>query len=598
MAKLNFDDIKTRAESVRSAYGERDSQLEQIETMYTLEWGDAPRELKATVSPDARNAVLGATRLLTATDPKFKITLEDGGDKFEEVCRQMWQTSGRMNRSPVHYDLVLSALLYGEMHLQMTSVDDLIAAKGQTPAQKSRLEAIRKRTPFIFTALSPKTGYPEWDSFGLSGYFNRTERTVQSVISSYPEAEGELAGKKSTELVYLCDWTDLENRAVWVEGGQPFLLAPHGLPFLPVVCSVGEGSTLFVEPEKRAVPFLYTLYKSELWKRQNLALTVLYSMISYIGAYPVFLFKSPTRTENELDFSKPGSVISLQQGESIEPLAKNAIDPSIREGLQLAQELGTESTIYKQAMGQPPSSGGMAFSTVSLLSQSGRLPLIPTQRNCGWLISTAMEQAFIWAKQMNIKLEMGQGREAVKIQKAEIPDDITVVATLDVDLPQDKLQQANIAAMLTKGDNPLASTEWARTNFLGIDNNSKEQERIWAEQYANLMAQKLFFEQQALLKAQMQQYMQPQQPPMAGNPGMPPGGGGIPTAGGQRPPQIPPELMQQMMQSGSGKMPPVMAMNEAQGQGFNPAQGGLPPGMAGQLPDGMMPPDQQGGMPV
>ena len=149
-----------------------------------------------------------------------------------------------------------------------------------------------------------------------------------------------------------------------------------------MVCSVMEGTSLLTrKAQEKRQPFLYADWKSKMHKRRNMLLTVQYSNIFALGANPQFIYSSNDTTKDSpiVDYTVPGGLIKLAPGEGYSQLAKQAVDPSLLQGYDLAERKGTESTMYRQALGESPTTA-TAFSTVSLLSQSGRLPLVMYQR--------------------------------------------------------------------------------------------------------------------------------------------------------------------------------------------------------------------------
>lgn len=584
-----FTEAKARADNLEQMYSGRDAEFEKYEKMYLMTWDDKPSVdgLMETISPDARNAVLGAKRLLVATDPIFAVPRDDSGkridnaDEVEQAAKRLWVQAGRASRMPPHYDMVISALLYGEVHTAITSTADMLAAVKKKNGNAARLERLAAMTPYLFNVWNPKDGYPEFDVAGLRGYYRKVSVRVYELSARFGEAVEEfVAGRTPTDEVELGLWYDDTNYAVWVED-KPIIAQPHELPFIPVSVTLTGGSMLFEKPEDQRQPLLYTLEKSNLWKRQNLVYTTLYTNVFNIAVNPTFLHTgAPGDNDPQdvaMDLANPGGQITMKYGEKFEPMVtKGIIDPSFAQALQIADEKATESTIYKQAMGEPLS-GNAAFSTVSLLSQSGRLPLVETQKLCSEAIADVMEKALLWYR------TSGEQSKSLGIKPKDVPEFLQLDVKLDVDLPQDKLQMANIATMLTRPDNPITTRAWAREKILNIGQSSQMDEDIASEQMFTAL-------QQQYMAQRMQQQAMAQQQPQGLPAGQPQGQ----PQGGE---QIPPEILQQMMaEQGSpgGAMPTAVG---AEGQGMNPAMGGLPPQMAGMIPGngGEMPQEVPGG---
>ena len=106
-----------------------------------------------------------------------------------------------------------------------------------------------------------------------------------------------------------------------------------------------------------------------------------------------------------------------------------------------------------------------------------------------------------------------------------------VEATLEMRMPQDNLQSANIATAMKQAG--LVSDEWIQSKLLQIEQPEEMYEKIWSEQAAGaiVQAQIQTMVQQQMMKVQQQQMQMQQaqqqamQPPQGMQPeGMPPEG--------------------------------------------------------------------------
>jgi hypothetical protein len=117
--------IKNAATDMIAVDAEKDSNNQDSMDAYLMDWNDAPSDegIKLTISPTARNAVVGAARLLASTEPIPTVrNAEDlinngGADKLESALVQMWKVSGDIAGSLIHMDAALSALLFAEVHI-------------------------------------------------------------------------------------------------------------------------------------------------------------------------------------------------------------------------------------------------------------------------------------------------------------------------------------------------------------------------------------------------------------------------------------------------------------------------------------------------
>jgi hypothetical protein len=578
-------EIQTYSSHLRGLYAERNRIMDAMERMLLLLWDDESKVanrrqgVKITKSPSARNKLLGAIRLLTATEPEWSVPVDKndlaGGDtasKIEKAAADIWTKASRLSGNPLHYDVVTSALTFGEMHIAVTRTADLLAAaQGGAPASVARAEDLAAASPYLFDVWDPRTGYPDLGPHGLRAFYREVATTSGEVLDNFGDAAREIFkdGNRWVETT-LCHFWDPVWRVSWVAGHaqQPLVMEEHKLPLIPVVVQLSEGSRLFTKPEYQRQPFLYGLYKSKMWERENLALTVFFTTLFQMGLTPSLVFQSgdPTRSL-DLDWDALPAVIKIMTGESLAPLAnKGLLDPSFLEGMRLTEKYTTESTIFDQTLGAPLAGGNAPFSSVALLSQAGRLPLVAPQRQAGWAIADVMKIALRWAKAEGWGGKYEGPVGALKV--SEIPKHFELEAVLDVSLPQDKLQQANVAKRLTEGDNPLVSNQWTRENILGVGQSEEMETQIWGERAASLLFQRFALEQQMQIDQLKQQLMQP--PAM---PGMPP-----PGMPGNMPPQMPPGGPPNGMPPGDvmqGGLPPVMEQGGAGG----PLP---PPGMPGE----------------
>lgn len=566
MEELDFQEVKQRAADLQGSFSERNQQYSEIEDMFFLNWGEESKikrtieNVKVTLDPDPRNKLIGATRLLIASDPVFSVPGElndpdaqSESEDLEKFAQRMWQAAGKVAGAPIHYDLALSAELYGEVHLAIISTKDILeAAQGQSPAHVARAERVAKRTPYLFEVWNPKDCFTEFDGMGLTTHYRRTNTTKRKIWNEFGDDAAHITGKGYEECVH-CEWWDLENHVVWVEGFDPVLNEKHGLSYIPIVTAVTDGSTnLFFKPEEQRQPFLYAVNKSGLWNRQNLSLTVMFTMLHGIGANPMFLYKAnQAGKELDIDWDVAGGYATIESNEDFGPLAKQIVDPNLWNSMEVADNLVSESTIYEQTLGEPLGKNA-PYSMVALLSQAGRLPLVSPQRILGWVIGSAVEIAIKWLKEGNEAAATRYGGEVLELSPDQIPDDFEIEAILDVSLPQDDLQAANVANQLTEGDDPLVSQEWVLKNVLKVEQPSEMRNQIWREKAGSLRFMQYIAHQLAMVQAKMQQAMTPPAPPTQAPPEQPPAG-----APPGAPPGVAPE--QPEGQPPIQGVPPVMA---------------------------------------
>jgi hypothetical protein len=599
MAK-SIEQAMQHAQDLVNDYASQKEMMEDVDKMYFMDWDDKPsgREFKFTTSPSARNALLGAIRLMTSTEPLFNVPYDKNkkeakapSEKIEKLCKTVWYHSGRFRGVPLEQPAIESLLRYGMMCLAITDTEDLkkmFDKKGASKAQKQQIQRLVDTTPYLVEAWDPKGVYPEWGRFGLNSLYRTVQMTIAEVIDQFGENVVNkvlsLDNYTPNEIVQYADYWDLEKHMAWIsstasEGetiiaGDPIVDENHNLPCIPIIVQTSEGSYIDSEREYQAMPFLYTILKGDLWERQNLELTYMYTNLFNLAANPTYLYQTIGEDELDVDYSIPGGVIKLRPGEQYRMLEKDVVNKDMLQGLQVADRLFEESTIFRQALGGMGGLGAnAAFSTVSLLHQVGRLPLVSPQKRGGWGIGSAMETMFYLMKDKGKKRKLKTKEGFMEFDPDEIPDDLIIESRLEVDLPQDQMNQANIAHLVTQAG--LASRRWAREKILNIGQSDEMDKEIWNDQASAQEFERIlsnFMREQMMREEAMRQQGQQQ--------------------GAQMPPEgMPPQGMPQQGPPMRGMVSPGSAM-QAQA-GLTPAQR---PGTRPAPPTGEGMPLQEGEM--
>jgi hypothetical protein len=569
-----MNQVRDHAMHLTQQYSARNSLYNELENMFLLKWseeGKAKRaggkNTKVTLHPGARNNALGAIRLMTAADPEFSVPFESNSPasqkqstQIEKFVKAMWLASGRVRGRPVHYDVVTSAILFAEMHLPITKTSDMVAwAKGGTKAAQAHAEEIAACTPYLADVWDPRTGYPELGPTGLLAYYNEAEVWSGQILDEFGDAARlVLQDTNRYTKTILCKFWDYENFFVWLKGhDQPLKQEKHGLPFIPVIVQLGEGSSLFTLPEDQRQPFLYTEWKSGMWSRLNLIMTVLHTIVFQFGSNPLYLYKANAPDKKmHVDQSRAGGVTVISTDEDFGPLSTKVVDPAMLELFATDERLEDESTIYGATLGEPLGKNA-PFSMVALLHQAGRLPLLIPQRMASWAIGSWAKTALRWLKEDGVKGTAKYEDIQAELAPKDIPKHLDITATLKAELPQDKVQETNIALQASSGERPLVSQRFAREDILGLGQSDEMQREIWSEMAA--YTRFIEFMRNEMIRAyqqpgppggqpgeqvprQVQQGPQPGEPmtpmqpmPSGMQPGQPPPIGGVPLSPGSSP---------------------------------------------------------------
>lgn len=619
----SYTEVKELAQQMVTDSAERTAIQTRMDEMIRMDWKDKAKlekdpNLKLTISPQARNTFLGAKRLMTATSPIIKIPrdkndelLKDEYDPMENFCKAVWDLSGKFAGRPVNFDLVDQLLRYDEFQLAITDTQDLLALhENGSKAEKYRFQRIAETTPFLFQILDAKSGYWEADAYGMINYLQCKKLTMTAALSMFGEEAlraAKLDPAMKTLPVYYNDYWDLDVHFAWLSsqangyatddslliGGKD--KGRHNKPVIPIVCQVGEASLHEGDNRYLRQPLLYGVDKANLWQRLNMLLTYEYTNIHNISLTPMIVHTrgmENSDTDLEMDFTKPIGVMHLSPGDTAQPMQRDAVNLDMQKGLQEARQIWDESSIFPQTFGQPLG-GQQAFSTVALLSQSGRLPLVTYQLTGGYGISRAFENMFSLMREGKKNRKAVWMNRSIELDPAKIPLNLIIEVVLDADLPTDKLKQATMAMQLKQSE--LVSKNWIRDEVLHINDSNQMEEERYTELFDDKMMQELLFtkmrdqitmqvEQEIRNRAaQAAQSMQGQ-----GAPGGPAEFGGPPTdsvppAGFTRPPSTPAGAnpMGGIGQDSNGGLPPsAMGMIEADRPGEKPypaafSKGGL-----------------------
>jgi len=586
-----FDKAKDYAERMRDGHGSRISNAVKYRKMYELN-SDIKAQIesvgdhvKFVCDPSPRVRTQGAKRLMTATEMAFKIPRAKGVeseeeiDMLEEAAQTMWWRSGLANGAPLEEDMVLSALLYDEVHVQVHKTADMVAhfEKGvetqrkldksfePAPAAKERIERLAESTPYLFEVVNVEGGFPEWDNLGLRRYLS-----IRTVTRGYLMDMYGVSCDSPHEEVSLYDMWDLEWRHIWIaeEEGVLILQEKHGLPFIPIVCYIVEGSRrLWNKPDAQRQPFLYTMDKGGLWDMNTIWLSAMATNVKEHGLTAQYVYTG----KDGPAYQQTGymGVFKVQPDESLEPIELPINGDALQNMYALTSDLTTQSTLYTQALGQPLGGSNRTYSETALLHQAGRLPLVTVQRQVANCASEVMWLAFRWMQSEPGDYSAQGKMRAIEIEKNSIPEFLVVEATLEIDLPQDQLQMMNVATQATE----LMGREWTIENVVSEPQpknvmKQKASEDVFQAKLAQyfqkmqweFQKQQMVEQQQIQQQQQMQQQMLQQQQMAAQQAQMGDmAGGGMMPGNGQ--PMSPEEEEALLQAQQTGQMMPQPDMN-------------------------------------
>ena len=541
MTRDEIDTIKKNAKALISRFSTRDTMLKRYRDIYFMDNIERPRnseidegDWKLTPSPSGRNEVVGMQRLLNTSE--FHITIKDDdevkkADEIEEGLKAVLRVSGEGRRSRIESDAALSAVLYGSVTVYAESIGDLLEVKTIKKHKRDHLEKKRKRSPFLLRMINTEESYPEWDEDMMISHTWRYKIRGTNLTARWG------VPTKDTNEYTVYDVFTPEFHVVWADGLQgEILAAEHGLGCLPIFTAYAGGSDLFHKPEEQMQSFLYAKAKANLDKRENSLLTTLFTNIHQRGTAGPLIALDPDNLPNTVTVSYQGGMRYITA--KAQQIDDKIIDPVIFQAKGLLDELSGQSTIQRQTLGENMGSG-VPFSSLAMLSNSGKLPLVDPQR--------ALEQVFTDAFNhilYRIKTEVIENEQ---LDPASITDEMEVNVSLQAKLPQDSLRNAQVAQQL--GD--LVSDEWKHTELLQIGDTVDMQRQQMKEQMKKAIFAAMMQNPQVIQQAVGAIMGQPQQPDqMQPNPDEM----AQAEAEAQEQGQPSPEQLQAMMQQGGESM--------------------------------------------
>lgn len=521
--------LRKRRNSIKSSFGGRDALFVRYEDIYFMRNSEKPKDAgidpndwKVTVSPGGRDKVTGLKRILDTSEIHIKIKDRkskqqvEKSDAIEAALKTILRVSGEYKPARVERDTNLAAILYGPTVLTADGVDDLIESKTGEGTEdkyvKRQLETIRKRTPFLIGTINPKESYPEWGEYGLVGHLQEYS-AKGSVLKERWGADIKLSDDKDH---IVSDFFHYDKRLV--EAGSATLFAGEwltkndkgeieGVESVPVFVRYAGGSTLFSKPEEQLNSFLYAYAKGEWDKRENLFWTYLFTAIYTQGLPGPTILRDPDDT-TDIEVNYKGGVKIITAKGKLENM--QVIDGDVIQLKGLMDDQTGRSTIQEQTIGGD--SDAATFSSYVMQVNAGKLPAIDPKE--------AQEQAYRDCFLHILQRIKAEGIENDLIDPADIPDDIELEVSLEPNLQQDDLRNAQIVTQL-KQSGANVSDEWLNTNLLKIADSdamfrqkTKEEFRraivASIQQDPNIMQQ---FIMAALGQGQQQQPPQPQTPP-------------------------------------------------------------------------------------
>jgi hypothetical protein len=538
----------------------RISAYEAYRDMFLMAWNNQPSAdwIRKIVSPDAFDGVIAIWRLMVASgEPTISVPGVESekdeqahDDLLERALRAIFHRAQRNVEVSLVGDLTLSAAVDGVAALRIGNSADVVELARSNGNEV--LAGMAEQVPFTFDVLDPGTTFVDYDNYGIRRALI-IERMPAGEVREFWGKKAEHVTQDETEEVEVYDWWDRKKRCVWVKDAQQWILfEEHELPFIPIVRVSTQATTLWRDRGRLEFPLLYPLKESGMFEMHSLALTMAASTTNAMGSMPFLALIKSKRNQPDptIDWSKPGVQVTLEEGQDIKQIATQAIPEAVLRILEIAENKGQEMVVPKVIFGQAPS-GSIAFSALNLLSQAGRLPVVPIRDAVSRALSSAFEIVLRWIEHAGAELTVQAGGTVAKVDPGRI-DPATVWVDVEVSpaLPQDRASTMNAVSVGTGAG--IISRRTART-WLNITDSTEEQEQILLEKFMDKYAER--FEQEVAAEAGLLE--EADAPAMEGPEG----------------------LEGEGLEEESTTIDDLVA-----GIGYDPSRGGLPPVMGGQTP--------------
>ena len=592
-------------------YGTLRIMQDKLDRMSRLEWNRPPgmnapwmRDFKTTAPYDA---VRAGVRVLSGLDEDVTIDpyafpeMTEGDLTSAKLKANAWEMAlkWQMNRAArrraiLRQDVTRSALMYDEIVGQVIHLPTQIKAIKKMGGKTNRQEAALRYGDFAVLLRNPKSVYTRYSDYMLEAVLYTAVKRPEDIQAFWnsPDLGALIENGEASKKWVLFDYVDYDRRVVFCYPGETVQrinpggvielengkegVAPEAIElmnesweydFLPWACVIG-GTQLDQAPENSRFPLLYGILQADQWNNTNIIGTLMMSEAIAEAARPDVARQGIQPDSIEATYGQPGGTWDVPAGHTVTPMPDKGLDPALREALD--RQLGDMSrATIPQVLVNAESMPNEPFAGFNQRIQQAMASLMPYKFLSERWFEDAYRLMLYWAKESD-KSIVGYGRSKDKELSPSIyeimPKDIDknsiyLKVELQADVPIDKQQRMMTAIQASR---ELKMPTRDVLEMLG-DTNPEQTLKEWMTEqmdmaYFNGVLEKIQFDAsqaleqqraQAQLQAQVQQAQgmieqqaaQAQQAQQAPQPGTPPG---IPGA---------------------------------EGQGFNPAAGGIPPQM-------------------
>jgi hypothetical protein len=341
---------------------------------------DQFEHIRKIVSTDPYIALRAGTWVLAANDPIWKVnpmSLEPDAKAWantaEQVIRwEFYQSSGR-RPALIRSDLVMSALTYDEIDVEVMFLPYQEKAVAQFGGSKEREKAISAFGDYIIIPNNPQTVHSFHSDYGLENVIKTTKQVSRKAKAFWGD-KAKMLDDDNTKII-ISDYWDNDIRCVFArkEGEDidkaKMIIEPeeHGLPFIPWVCKTG-GTQLHEDPEFQRIPMLFPIWRAKQWATVNIMQSMAYSEAIGHATSPKINIDGVGSNKVVVDHTDPDGILATQN-QNVKMLPPYPIDTGLIELSNFLSQAMKKSTIPEVLQGiMPPS--GMAYASMNLATQS------------------------------------------------------------------------------------------------------------------------------------------------------------------------------------------------------------------------------------
>jgi hypothetical protein len=560
------------AQKMIKADESRDRANKKYDDMDHVAW-EPPQELRkmwwfrSVPSTDPHDAISSGVRVLSALEEDVtlqplaaNIETKETANNNEKILKWQMDEVNKRRQGSVQRSVVRSSLKYDEVVAQVIDLEYQIKNKETFGGDTKREKAALRYGRFVVNTYHPNDVHVQHSNLMPESVLLVQIRTAKDVMREWGKRAAKLKklADDDQEVKYF-DYMDYYDHVVWTtpkqgEGGErgavEIMREEHNLPFLPWVARVG-GDIMESKQEHRRRPLLYPIAKAGLWQTQNVVKSLMVSeVIGYAGS-PRFKEEGPMAKEGrstEVESGDLGLKVDVTPQNTLTPIPPPGLDPNLQAVDAMIQGATSKSTVANILQGGDVAPG-TAFATLNLATQTAVGALKPGKELAEHALADIYTLFLLWAHYTkNDIVGYGKGKAdfgmEYVIKASEItPEKIYLGVELKPDVPLDRMQKANTAMMMVQSG--IYSKERAMQDMGITDPETVMKEvafdQLFQAQLQNIiqlqaMQAQMGLQQEQQAAAQEQQLaMQTLQTQMAGAPG---------------------------------------------GNGFNPAEGGLPPAEA------------------